>query len=202
MVFPAALHIQQCLSAGLQAGGQYGCATDSGARTGDVSMAMLAAAGCKYVLCGHSERREQHHESNAAVAQQVAAALRCGITPVLCVGETADQREMGQTEEVVAAQLQAVELDQRIIVAYEPVWAIGTGNTATPAQAQAMHAFIRTLLPKPKDMRILYGGSLNAKNATELLKQPDIDGGLIGGASLKPAEFESIVAAAAAMKKS
>lgn len=200
-VFPAFVDIRECLASGLQAGGQCGHALDNGAHTGDISMAMLAAMGCKYVLCGHSERREHHHESNESVAKQVASALHHGMTPVLCVGETADQREMDETEEVIQRQITAVELHPGIVIAYEPVWAIGSGKTPTPADAQQVHAFIRSLLPKPKDMRILYGGSMNAKNAAELLAQPDIDGGLIGGASLKPAEFGSIIAAAVLAKK-
>jgi triosephosphate isomerase len=200
VVFPAFVDIRECLASGVQAGGQCGHALDNGAHTGDTSIAMLAAMGCKYVLCGHSERREHHHESNDAVAKQVASALRHGITPVLCVGETADQREMDETEEVIAEQLNAVKLDPKVIVAYEPVWAIGSGKTATPGDAQKVHKFIRGMLPSP-DMRIVYGGSMNAKNAKELLEQPDIDGGLIGGASLKPTEFGSIVAAAVQAKK-
>ncbi len=200
-VFPTLLDLQTCVKAGLQSGSQYGHPAESGAFTGDVCMAMIAKTGAKYVLCGHSERREHHHESNASVAKQVAAALACGLTPVLCVGETADQREMDETQEIIEAQLKAVMLDPRVIVAYEPVWAIGSGKTATPADAQAVHQFIRNLLPKPSDMRIVYGGSMNARNAKELLKQPDIDGGLIGGASLKPDDFREIVEAAASVKK-
>lgn len=199
-VFPAATDLQACIAAGLPCGAQCGHASDCGACTGDVSMDMIAKLGCGYVLCGHSERREHHHESNETVAKQVAAALVKGLTPVLCVGETADQRELDETEDVIRVQLAAVQLDPKVLIAYEPVWAIGSGKTATPADAQAVHKFIRGLLPMPDAMRIVYGGSMNGKNAKDLLAQPDIDGGLIGGASLKPAEFKMIVDAAATVK--
>lgn len=198
-VFPAATDLQACVAAGLPCGAQCAHPADCGAWTGDVSMDMVSKLTCGYVLCGHSERREHHHESNESVAKQVAAALAKNLTPVLCVGETADQREMDETEEVIAEQINAVKLDPKVIIAYEPVWAIGSGKTATPADAQKVHKFIRDMLPSA-DMRIVYGGSMNAKNAKDLLAQPDIDGGLIGGASLKPDEFKAIVEAAASKK--
>lgn len=178
----------------------------SGAYTGEVAAAMLVDFGCRYVLCGHSERRAYHHESNELVAQKARAALAAGLTPVVCVGETLDQREAGETAAVIGAQLQAV-LDVlenseliKIVVAYEPVWAIGTGKTATPQIAQEAHALLRALLAA-KDavaaasMQILYGGSMKPENAKELMVQPDIDGGLIGGAALKAADFLGIIQA-------
>lgn len=178
----------------------------SGAYTGEVAAAMLVDFGCRYVLCGHSERRAYHHESNELVAQKARAALAAGLTPVVCVGETLAQREAGETAAVIGAQLQAV-LDVlenseliKIVVAYEPVWAIGTGKTATPQIAQEAHALLRAQLAA-KDtvaaasMQILYGGSMKPENAKELMAQPDIDGGLIGGAALKAADFLGIIQA-------
>src|SRR5882762_9243304 len=164
-----------------------------GAYTGEVSAAMLAEFGCRYVIVGHSERRHLYCESDAQVAAQFA-----GLVPILCVGETLAERDAGITEEVVARQLGAV-LSKGVIsgavLAYEPVWAIGTGRTATPQQAQAVHAFLRKRLAG--EVRILYGGSVKAGNAGALFAMPDIDGGLIGGASLVAREFLAIVQAAA-----
>ena len=178
---------------------------DAGAYTGEISAAMLAEFGCCHVIVGHSERRALHGESDALVAQKAAAALKHGLVPIVCVGETLAEREAGQTEAVVGRQLGAAIalLDKRIdgvVVAYEPVWAIGTGKTATPAEAQAVHAFLRKTLATAGaasgSLRILYGGSVKADNAAELFAQPDIDGGLIGGASLKAADFIAICRAA------
>ena len=178
---------------------------DAGAFTGETSAAMLAEFGCCHVIVGHSERRALHGESDALVAQKAAAALKHGLVPIVCVGETLAEREAGQTEAVVGRQLGAAIalLDKRIdgvVVAYEPVWAIGTGKTATPAEAQAVHAFLRRTLATAGaasgSLRILYGGSVKADNAAELFAQPDIDGGLIGGASLKAADFIAICRAA------
>lgn len=180
---------------------------DKGAYTGEVSGAMLRDFGTRYVIVGHSERRQYHGESDAPVADKAKAALACGITPIVCVGETLAEREAGRTEEVVKRQMAAVihvngHCISEIVVAYEPVWAIGTGKTATPEQAQAVHAVLRAQLhaatPRDDRVAILYGGSMNASNAAQLLAQPDIDGGLIGGASLKPADFLQIIAAASA----
>ena len=177
----------------------------SGAFTGEVSAAMLHDLGCRFAIVGHSERRMYHHESDALVADKAKAALASGITPIVCVGETLAQREAGQTEEVVKRQLAAVihangHCISEIVVAYEPVWAIGTGKTASPAEAQAVHIVLRAQLKAATEkfagIRILYGGSMNAANAASLLAQQDIDGGLIGGASLKAADFLTIVAAA------
>ncbi len=196
-VFPASLDIAKCVSAGIITGGQCGRRESSGAFTGDVSMTMLKAAGCASVLCGHSERRKFHGETDQAVGEQVKAAIDAGLTPIACVGETLSEREEGKTFDVVKKQISSLPPEISII-AYEPVWAIGTGKSATAAQAQEVHAYIRTLLKNP--CRIIYGGSLNVANAKELLSQPDIDGGLIGGASLKIEEFHSIVNTARTLK--
>ena len=178
---------------------------DSGAYTGEISAAMLAEFGCCHVIVGHSERRALHGESDRLVAEKAAAALKHGLVPIVCVGETLAEREAGQTEAVVGRQLgAAIELlDKRIdgvVIAYEPVWAIGTGKTASPAEAQAVHAFLRKTLAvagaASGSLRILYGGSVKADNAAQLFAEPDIDGGLIGGASLKAADFIAICRAA------
>jgi triosephosphate isomerase len=197
------LDIAGAVAAKLITGGQCGHWETHGARTGDVSMAMLAAAGCRSVLCGHSERRQQHAESNEQVIKQVIAALEAGLHPILCIGETLQERDAAQQESVVRAQLKGCPMEPQLTIAYEPVWAIGTGKTATPQQAQEMHAFIRSLLPADirEDMRILYGGSLKPENAAALLAEPDIDGGLVGGASLDPDAFGQIVQAGASAKK-
>ncbi len=175
----------------------------SGAYTGETSAAMLKDFGVRYVIVGHSERRQYHGETDAVVSAKAKAALAAGITPIVCVGETLAQREAGQTDQVVKRQLAAVIHDNghcisEIVLAYEPVWAIGTGKTATPEQAQAVHALLRAQLkaatPQADRVKILYGGSMNAANAAQLLAQTDIDGGLIGGASLKVADFLAIIA--------
>lgn len=176
---------------------------DEGAYTGEVAAGMLAEFGCKYVLIGHSERRGLYHESDETVAMKFDAAIKAGLKPVLCVGETLEERDAGITEEVVARQLDAVlnragvKLLEKAVVAYEPVWAIGTGKTASPEQAQAVHAFIRQRVAKldgqvAQGMCILYGGSVKAANASELFSMADIDGGLIGGASLVAEDFVAI----------
>lgn len=165
----------------------------SGAYTGEVSAAMLGEFGCRYVLVGHSERRQLYGESDATVAAKFAAARGAGITPILCVGETLPEREAGRTQEVVARQLDAVLARGGFgdaVVAYEPVWAIGTGRTASPAQAQEVHGFLRKRLPEAT--RILYGGSVKADNAAALFAMPEVDGGLIGGASLQAQDFIAI----------
>ena len=187
-------------------GAQDVSAQPQGAFTGEQSAAMLREFGVRYVIVGHSERRQYQGETDELVAAKTAVALGNGITPIVCVGETLAQREAGQTEEVVKRQLAAVihvngHCISEIVVAYEPVWAIGTGKTATPEQAQAVHAVLRAQLhhaasEHASDIRILYGGSMNAANAAELLAQPDIDGGLVGGASLKAPDFLQIIAAA------
>ena len=172
-----------------------------GAFTGEVSAAMLVEWGCRYVLVGHSERRQIFGESDAQAAAKFAAALDAKLVPVLCVGETLAEREQGQTEKVLARQLDEVltttgiEAFSGAVVAYEPVWAIGTGRTATPQQAQEAHAFIRRRIFK--GTRILYGGSVKADNAAAIFAMPDVDGGLIGGASLVAQDFLAICRAAA-----
>jgi triosephosphate isomerase len=188
-------------------GAQDVSAAASGAFTGEVSAAMLAEFACRYVIVGHSERRAMHAESNELVAKKAVAALKAGLTPIVCVGETLAEREAGQTQQVVSAQFGAVlsmlgEGDvARIVVAYEPVWAIGTGKTATPEMAQEVHAQLRAQLKQTNavaadTVQILYGGSMKPDNAKELMAQPDIDGGLIGGAALKAADFLAIIHAA------
>jgi len=179
----------------------------SGAHTGEISGPMLRDFGCVYCIVGHSERRAIYGESSSDVAAKFEAAQNHGLVPVLCVGETLDQREDDATEAVIAEQLQAVlsrsgvEGFRDAVIAYEPVWAIGTGRTATPQQAQAVHAYIRGLLAShdkgiASNVRILYGGSVKGDNAADLFAEPDIDGGLIGGASLKSEEFLTICRAA------
>ena len=180
-------------------------AHEIGAYTGEVSATMLRDFGVRYTLVGHSERRQYHGETDSLVATKAHRALAAGITPIVCVGETLAEREAGQTEAVVRRQLAAVvhlngHCITEIVVAYEPVWAIGTGKTASAEQAQTVHAALRAQLQAATDkaatIRLLYGGSMNAANAAELLAQADIDGGLIGGASLKAPDFLKIVAAA------
>ncbi len=179
----------------------------SGAFTGEIAASMINDFSCKYVLVGHSERRTLYGEDDAIVAKKFAVARAAGLKPVLCIGETLEERESGVTEEVCARQLQAVIDLEGVaavadgVIAYEPVWAIGTGKTASPEQAQEVHAFIRKSLAEQdagvaEKVQILYGGSMNAANAAELLAQPDIDGGLIGGASLKAEDFLTICRAA------
>jgi triosephosphate isomerase len=178
---------------------------ESGAFTGEIAVTMLRDFGARYCLVGHSERRQYHGETDAVVALKAQRALAGGVIPIVCVGETLGEREAGRTEEVVKRQLAAVihtngHCISEIVVAYEPVWAIGTGKTATAEQAQQVHAVLRAQLhaatPHADRVHILYGGSMNAANAAQLLSQPDIDGGLVGGASLKAPDFLSIVAAA------
>ncbi|TAK77757.1 MAG: triose-phosphate isomerase [Gammaproteobacteria bacterium] len=176
-----------------------------GAFTGEIAGPMLVDAGCQYVLVGHSERRTLFHEDLTLVAQKFKAAVECGLKPILCIGETKDERERGETVKIISDQLQSVihlagiEAFQHAVIAYEPVWAIGTGLTATPDQAQEVHAFIRLLISQnhvdlAKTIRILYGGSMKPDNAASLLAMPDIDGGLIGGASLEANSFLKICA--------
>jgi len=180
---------------------------EGGAYTGEVAPGMLTDVGCRYVIVGHSERRSLYGESDVFTASKFAAARKAGLIPILCVGELLEEREQGITEQVVSRQLDAViELEgvsalADAVIAYEPVWAIGTGKTASPDQAQDVHAFIRGKLAVldadvAAKVRKLYGGSMNAGNAAELLAMADIDGGLIGGASLKPADFLAIGTAA------
>jgi len=169
-----------------------------GAHTGEISAAMLAEFGCRYVIVGHSERRQLYGERDAQVAAKFAAALGAGLIPILCVGETLEERDAGRTEEVVGRQLDAVlkaNSFEKAVLAYEPVWAIGTGRNATPEQAQGVHGFLRRKVAAAT--RILYGGSVKPQNAAAIFAMPDVDGGLIGGASLVAKDFLDIVKAAA-----
>ena len=213
-VCPPALYVpqvQQLLAGqvGVALGAQDVSAHESGAYTGDVSAAMLKEFGVRYAIVGHSERRQYQGERDELVAIKAERLLNAGITPIVCVGETLAEREAGQTEVVVKRQLAAVthligKCVSEIVVAYEPVWAIGTGKTASPEQAQQVHAVLRAQLAAAVadagKVRILYGGSMNAANASELLAQPDIDGGLIGGAALKAPDFLTIIAAGSAQR--
>ena len=199
--------VQQLLAgSAIDLGAQDVSQHENGAFTGDVSAAMLKDFGVRYAIVGHSERRQHQGETDVHVAIKVKRALAAGITPIVCVGETLREREEGMTEFIVKRQMSAVihlngHCISEIVVAYEPVWAIGTGQTATPEQAQAVHAVLRAQLKAATEhaerVRILYGGSMNAANAAQLLAQPDIDGGLIGGAALKAPDFLKILAASA-----
>lgn len=191
----------------VQLGAQDLFPADQGAHTGDVSADMLVDCGCSHVLVGHSERRSAHGESDGLVAHKFEKALACGLTPVLCVGETLDERQAGRTADVVLGQFKAVlglcgsVPFKGAVLAYEPVWAIGTGHTATPEQAQEVHALLRGEIARADariaaGLRVLYGGSVNGANAAALFAQPDIDGGLVGGASLDVKEFWRIISAA------
>ncbi|MCY4171656.1 MAG: triose-phosphate isomerase [Bacteroidetes bacterium] len=178
---------------------------DSGAFTGETSSSMLQSVGCHYVILGHSERRQYFAETDQEVSKKVKKAIQSGLIPIICVGEKLDQRKSGKEQEVVAHQVKyalegiTVKSSNAVVIAYEPVWAIGTGETATPEQAQEMHLFIRGLVEKQfgnslaAGIHILYGGSMNPTNAKDLLSQRDVNGGLIGGASLKPDSFGQII---------
>ncbi len=209
-VCPAYVHLPQalglCRGSAVAVGAQDCSHMQSGAFTGEVSAEMLADQGCRWVILGHSERRQYHAESDELVAAKVTAVVQAGLLPIVCVGETREQREAGEAEAVVEAQVLGALSSQAdlsgLVIAYEPVWAIGTGLTATPEQAQEMHAFIRQRLVEvggvePGATRILYGGSVKAGNAAELFAQADIDGALVGGASLVAGDFLAIIRAAA-----
>jgi len=211
VVCPPAVYIPRVSGAAdgsaIKVGSQNVCDQDAGAFTGEISGAMLKDVGCEYAIIGHSERRALYAESDELVAKRFAAARRNGIKPIFCIGETLEEREAGITNEVCARQIDAVIALEGVealvdgVIAYEPVWAIGTGKTASPEQAQQVHAFIRGKIAAlnadvADGLRLLYGGSMNPGNAAELMAQPDIDGGLIGGASLKAADFLSICQAA------
>jgi triosephosphate isomerase (TIM) len=211
VLFPSfpllALVARELAGSGVEVGGQDVHTADRGAHTGDVSGPQLRDAGCRWALCGHSERRRDHGESDALIARKVAAAARHGLTPLLCVGETRAEREAGETLGVLERQVQAgleshpgAPVD--LVVAYEPVWAIGTGLTASPETAQEAHAFLRhrvgTLMGEDEAaVTLLYGGSVTPANAAALIAQPDVDGFLVGGASLDPRQFLAIIAGSA-----
>ncbi|MCG6975234.1 MAG: triose-phosphate isomerase [Acidiferrobacterales bacterium] len=201
------LAVEKLAGSSVKVGGQNLDYHVSGAYTGEISGPMLKDAGCDYVIIGHSERREYYGDTDELVARKFEAAQEHGLVPILCVGESLEEREGGTTEAVVERQLDAVleqhgiEAFKNAVIAYEPVWAIGTGKTATPEQAQEVHKFIRDKLAAldaavAEGCRLLYGGSMKPDNAAELISQPDIDGGLIGGASLKAEDFLGICAAA------
>lgn len=193
---------------GVKLGAQNMHAEDEGAYTGEVSAMMLRSVGCDYVILGHSERRQYFGETDEGVAEKVEQALVHELIPIVCIGEKLEDRKAGRQEEVVGEQVDGafagveIESGRSLVLAYEPVWAIGTGETATPEQAQAMHAFVRGRLAErfgkaiARQIEILYGGSMKPHNAAELLSQPDVDGGLVGGASLKAEDFAAIVEAA------
>lgn len=201
--FPYLYQTQSLLEgSGVSWGAQDVSQHEKGAYTGETAASMLADFACRWVLVGHSERRTYHGETDAVVAAKAAAALGAGLTPVVCVGETLQEQEAGQTQAVIDRQLAPVlalgaEALNRLVIAYEPVWAIGTGRSATPEQAQEVHAFIRSRLEAAGAgaVRVLYGGSVKGSNAASLFAMPDIDGALVGGASLVASEFLSIAAA-------
>ncbi|ASJ72302.1 triose-phosphate isomerase [Granulosicoccus antarcticus] len=212
LICPTSVHLADVLgvvgNSPVHLGAQNCSDAISGAFTGEVSAEMLVEFGCEYVILGHSERRAMFHEDSALVAAKCLTVQKAGLTPILCVGETLEQREAGQVEEVIAGQLDAlldaggVDSFRQLVVAYEPVWAIGTGKTASPEEAQAVHALIRERISSHdaaigEALRVLYGGSVKADNAASLFSQADIDGGLIGGAALDAASFLAICEAAA-----
>ncbi len=208
---PATLLAEAAREAGgsaLGIGGQTCHSAEKGAFTGDISASMLRELGAKYVIVGHSERRTGHGETDEIVAAQALAAAKASLTPIICIGETLDERTAGQTLAVIERQLsgslQGMESPANLVLAYEPLWAIGTGKVATPAQIAEVHDFIRAFLVSRygqpgTGVRILYGGSLNPGNAAEILPIPNVDGGLIGGASLKAADFLAIYTTASAL---
>jgi triosephosphate isomerase len=200
--FPALAPVAEALrNSNIKLGAQNLFWEDEGAFTGEVSAPMLKAVGCQYVIIGHSERRQYFGETNETVNKKIFAALKHNLWPIVCIGETLEEREKNETFKVIEKQVQEgfKNLDSsnwlQVTIAYEPVWAIGTGKTATPKQAQEVHAFIRGLLPKEvaSQVRILYGGSIKPENIKELMAQPDIDGGLVGGASLKVESLVKII---------
>ena len=207
-VCPSYVHLPQavelCSGSAVAVGAQDCSHMPSGAYTGDVSAEMLVDTGCRWVILGHSERRQYHVESDELVAAKLATAVAAGLLPIVCVGETREQRENGEAESVVASQLRGALDGQKdlagLVIAYEPVWAIGTGLTASPQQAQDMHAFIRACLEGVAGIdaaatRVLYGGSVKAGNAAELFARQDIDGALVGGAALNAGDFQAIISA-------
>lgn len=211
VVFPPFVYLSQVKDALIHSPVEWGAQncyiSTEGAFTGEVSPSMLADCGCHYVLVGHSERRNLFHETSSMVSNKFKAALQSGLKPILCVGETQAQREQGETEHIIQTQIDTVikltgiAAFRQAVIAYEPVWAIGTGLTATPEQAQEIHAFIRALIAQnnvdiAKTIRIIYGGSVKPDNAASLFAMPDIDGGLVGGASLDAQSFLGICEAA------
>jgi triosephosphate isomerase (TIM) len=198
VVCPPYTSLREAVASGLSVYAQNVHWADSGAFTGEISAAMLLELGVKGSIVGHSERRQHFGETDEGTARRAAAALEAGLSVIACVGETEAQREGDETEEVLRRQVSVLPEHEQLVAAYEPVWAIGTGKTATPAQAQQAHAFIKTLLPVP----VLYGGSVKPENAEELLSQPDVDGALVGGASLDLDSFTAICETAARLTRS
>ena len=199
VVFPTYLDLKHCIDAKIISGPQFGHIEEHGAHTGDISLKMGKDLGSIYCLWGHSARRGEHSETSEEVAAQATAALEYGLHPIVCIGGTLEEKNAGKTEAVIKEMMAPLPLESDITIAYEPVWAISRGDpntpAATPEDAQNMHALIRSLLPEDRRdvTRILYGGSMKPDNAEQLLSQPDIDGGLIGGASLKPEAFQVVV---------
>ncbi len=187
------LDVHDCVEKDFIVGGQYGRPESSGAFTGDVSMELLAQHGCRYVLCGHCEHRYRYHESDADVGKQAEAAIAAGLEPIVCIGESADERVQGETDAVLTRQVQSIPCHSTI--AYEPIWAIGKGKTPTVEEIKHCLSLIRSLLPEHEkgETRILYGGSVTAENAGTFLEGSDADGFLIGGSSLDPAVFQKII---------
>jgi triosephosphate isomerase (TIM) len=198
VVCPPYTSLREAVASGLGVYAQNVHWADSGAFTGEISAAMLLELGVKGSIVGHSERRQHFGETDEGTARRAAAGLEAGLSVIACVGETEAQREGDETEEVLRRQVSVLPEHEQLVVAYEPVWAIGTGKTATPEQAQQAHAFIKTLLPVP----VLYGGSVKPENAEELLSQPDVDGALVGGASLDLDSFTAICETAARLTRS
>ena len=196
VVFPDFLHIKDCLDAGIVTGGQFGVVPDSGSFTGDVSHPMLKELGCSHVLCWHSERRKYHSETNHQVASQVTSAFDADLIPVLCLGENTEERAAGKTNEVLEQQLLLIDDFNHLIIAYEPVWAIGSGASASPQDIKAAVDFIASLVPSHEDVDILYGGSANSNNLQEILNIDGVDGVLVGGASLDISEWSTMVSLA------
>jgi triosephosphate isomerase len=199
--------VERFAALGVAIGGQDLHPEPKGAYTGDVAAAQLVDVGCRRVLCGHSERRHGHGEGDELVAQKCAAALAAGLEPIACVGETQQERHSGRTFEVLARQVEALPADERLTLAYEPVWAIGTGETATPGAIEDAHGYLRARFARrggdgfADRLRIVYGGSVTPENATELGRAGEVDGFLVGGASLDPARFRAIIRALAAARK-
>lgn len=202
-VLPTFLDLKKCIDAGLTVGAQCGRVEEKGAFTGDISLRQIKEIGCRYILCGHSEQRKNHGATDEDITKQVQTAITLDLMPILCIGESAEERSTGKTDEVINRQLRLMTQTSNLtahsfIIAYEPSWAIGTGTPANLHDIAEIHHFIRSLLPSP-DIKILYGASLNASNAQKILSLPDVDGSLIGGASLKPDEFRKIVQIASAI---
>lgn len=199
VVFPSALDVRMIAAEGITTGGQAACAKPCGACTGEISMEMMQHAGATWILCGHSERRANHHETDDDVAEQVIMALELGLKPIVCVGETVDERKAKHVEKVIEKQLRKIPMDERVIIAYEPLWAIGTGKTPEPVDIQSVALMVKQSMERSAQ-KFLYGGSLKAENCREILSEPDVDGALIGGASLKLDEFSRMVDLASALR--